>query len=65
MNASMLASDRITHLKIIMTAVLATSLVIMIGIYAKPPGSVNGPPDRVVTASTTIASLSQGMAAGR
>ena len=38
MNSSMLTSDRATHLKIGMTAALATTLVIVIGIYAKPAG---------------------------
>ena len=42
MNSSMLTSDRATHLKIGMTAVLATALVIVIGVYAKPAGGAHG-----------------------
>jgi hypothetical protein len=38
----MLTSDRATHLKVGMTAVLATVLVIVIGVYAKPAGGVHG-----------------------
>ncbi len=36
MNSSLLTSDGVTHVKIGLTAVLATALVIAVGICAKP-----------------------------
>jgi hypothetical protein len=56
---SMLTSDRVTHVKIGMTAALATSVVIMIGIYARPPGNVGGQPARIATQSMAAAVLDQ------
>jgi len=59
MNSSMLTSDRATHAKIGLTAALATAVVIMIGVYAKPSASVGGQPARATAQSTMIASLDQ------
>jgi hypothetical protein len=36
MNSSMFTSDRTTHIEIVMTAVLATALVISVGILPSP-----------------------------
>jgi hypothetical protein len=38
----MLTSDRATHLEVGMTAVLATALVMVIGVYAKPAAGLHG-----------------------
>ncbi len=65
MNSSMLTSDRATHVKIGLTAALATTVVIVVGIYATPPGSVGGDSPRAGTTSTMIASLDQRPAMAR
>lgn len=59
MNASILTSDRVTHLKIGITAVLATALVIMIGVYARPPGSPGGQPAPIATEPAVVVMLEQ------
>ncbi len=61
MNASMLTSDRATHLKIGMTAVLATTLVIVIGICAQPGGGAHGQAVQPVAAPTMVAKANQGI----
>jgi len=38
MNSSLLTADRTTHLKIGLTALLATALVFAVGIFANPVG---------------------------
>jgi len=55
----MLTSDRLTHLKIIMTAALAVAAVMVIGIYAKPAGTANGHSIRAGTSYAIIASFDQ------
>jgi hypothetical protein len=65
MNCSLLTSDRATHLKIGMTAVLATMLVIVIGICAQPPGTVHGPAVERAGAPTMVAKFERSPAATR
>lgn len=65
MNSSLLTSDRATHLRIAMTAVLATTLVIVIGICAQPPGAAHGPAVQSVGAPTMVAKVDRGLAATR
>ncbi len=62
MNSSMLTSDRTTHLKIGMTAALATALVVVIGICAQPPGTVHGPVAQSMGAPARIATVDRGLA---
>jgi len=65
MNSSLLTSDRVTHLKIGITAVLATALVIVIGIYAKPPGAAHAPAMHAVAGPAIVATLDRRLAMGR
>ena len=65
MNSSLLRSDRATHLKIGMTAALATMLVIVIGIFAQPPGAAHRPAVQSVAAPTIVAKADRGPAATR
>lgn len=65
MNSSLLTSDRATHLRIAMTAVLATTLVIVIGICAQPPSTARGPAVQSVGAPTMVAKVDRGLAAPR
>jgi hypothetical protein len=65
MNSSLLRSDRATHLKIGVTAALATALVIVIGICAQPPGAAHGPAVQSVGAPTVVAKVDRGLAATR
>ena len=65
MNSSMLTSDRLTHVKIGLTAALATAVVIVVGMYATPPSSVGGQSERASAQSTMIASLDQRPATAR
>ena len=60
MNCSLLRSDRATHLKIGLTAVLATALVIVIGMCAQPPGAAPGPGAHPASGSTLIAAVDRG-----
>ncbi len=57
MNSSLLTSDRVKHLKIGVTAVLATALVIVIGIYAKPPGAAHAPAVHAAASPTIVATV--------
>jgi hypothetical protein len=63
MNSSILTSDRATHLKIGMTAVLATTLVIVIGICAQPPGNAHAPAVQSAAGPTLVAKADRGLAA--
>lgn len=65
MNSSMLTSDRATHLKIGMTAALATTLVIVIGIYAKPAGGPHGQAVQAIAGPAIIATVDQGLPVAR
>jgi hypothetical protein len=65
MNSSLLTSDRATHLKIGVTAVLATTLVIVIGICAEPPSTARGPAVGSAGAPTMVAKVDRGLAAIR
>jgi len=65
MNSSLLRSDRATHLRIGVTAVLATTLVIVIGICAQPPGAAHGPAVHSAGAPTVGAKVDRGLAANR
>jgi hypothetical protein len=55
MNSSFFTSDRATHLKIGLTALLATALVVVVGVYARPVGGANGPAAWVVAGPTMVA----------
>ncbi len=61
MNSSMLTSDRATHLKIGMTAVLATTLVIVVGMCAKPATGAHGPIVHPVAGPTMVAKADGGL----
>ena len=65
MNSSLLRSDRATHLKIGMTAALATTLVIVIGICAQPPGSCARAGCPAAAGPTMVAKVDRGLAATR
>ncbi len=52
MNCSMLTSDRATHLKIAMTAILAIALVVVVGICAQPADGRHGQTARDAGAPT-------------
>jgi hypothetical protein len=65
MNSSLFRSDRATHLKIGVTSVLATTLVIVIGICAQPPGAAHGPAVQSVGAPTMVAKVDRRPAAAR
>jgi len=65
MNSSMLTSDRATHLKIGLTAVLAAALVIVVGISAKPAGGVHRQGIHGASAHTMLAKFDRGLEAGR
>ena len=54
MNSSLLTSDRITHLKIGFTAILATALVLAVGIFAKPVGATSVGPAQTFAASVVV-----------
>ncbi len=62
MNYSLLGSDRATHLKLGLTAVLATALVIVIGMYAQPPGAAHGSSAHPANGPTLIAKVDRGWA---
>jgi hypothetical protein len=55
MNSSFFTSDRATHLKIGLTALLATALVIVVGVYAKPVGGAGGAAVQAVAGPTMVA----------
>jgi hypothetical protein len=65
MNSSLFRSDRATHLKIGVTSVLATTLVIVIGICAQPPGAAPGPAVRSAGVPTMVAKVDRRPAAAR
>ncbi len=63
MNYSLLRSDRGTHLKIGITAVLATALVIAIGISAQPPHAAPRPAVQSVGTPALVGKADRVMAA--
>lgn len=65
MNSSLLTSDRATHLKIGITAVLATALVIVIGICAQPPGAAHRPAVQSSAGPTLVAKVDRPWTAAR
>jgi hypothetical protein len=65
MNSSFFTSDRATHLKIGLTALLATALVIVVGIYAKPVGGADGAAVRVVAGPTMVATAAPSLPPAR
>jgi hypothetical protein len=65
MNSSLLRSDRATHLRIGVTAVLATTLVIVVGICAQPPGAAHAPAVQSVGTPTMAVEADRGLAATR
>ena len=65
MNSSMLTSDRATHLKIGMTAALATALVIVIGIYAKPAAGPHLQAVQAIAGPAIVATVDQGLPLAR
>ena len=63
MNGSFFASDRVTHVKVGMTALLATALVIVVGVYAKPVDAAHGQAMRIITGPSLIATPGRGLLA--
>jgi hypothetical protein len=54
MNSTLLTSDRMTHLKICMTALFAAALVVTVGLCAKPADGRQGQNSQTVAASAFV-----------
>jgi len=62
-NGSFFTSDRATHLKIGMIALLTTTLVIVVGVYAMPVGASHGQTMRIVASPSLVAMPGRGLPA--
>ena len=61
MNSTLYTSDRATHLKIGLTAVLATALVIVVGMNAASPTGIHSRTMPAIASPDVVAAFMQGV----